>query len=183
MAVKPSMRLVLNPHPDTPCPAIERIDVELARPRPDHLTLAYRLTGDIDAIAIPARREAVRADDLWRHTCFEAFLRPDDGEAYVEFNLAPSTAWAVYRFDSYRQGGQSPEAAQPPTIAPAKRSGELELAAWLKLENLIDFERRCRLGLSAVIETTDGAKSYWALAHAPGKPDFHHDDAFAAELP
>ena len=40
-----------------------------------------------------------------------------------------------------------------------------------------------RLGLSAVIEETDGTKSYWALAHPPGKPDFHHKDCFALTLP
>ena len=40
-----------------------------------------------------------------------------------------------------------------------------------------------RLGLSAVIEDTSGGKSYWALAHPPGKPDFHHADCFALELP
>jgi hypothetical protein len=39
------------------------------------------------------------------------------------------------------------------------------------------------LGLSAVIEETDGHKSYWALRHPPGKPDFHHPDCFALELP
>jgi hypothetical protein len=40
------------------------------------------------------------------------------------------------------------------------------------------------LGLSAVIEEKDGTKSYWALAHPPGdKPDFHHLDCFAVELP
>ena len=39
-----------------------------------------------------------------------------------------------------------------------------------------------RLGLSAVIEEKDGGTSWWALAHPPGKPDFHHDDCFAARL-
>jgi hypothetical protein len=39
------------------------------------------------------------------------------------------------------------------------------------------------LGLSAVIEEKDGTKSYWALAHPPGKPDFHHKDCFALTLP
>ena len=39
-----------------------------------------------------------------------------------------------------------------------------------------------RLGLSAVIEDTSGRKSYWALAHPPGKPDFHHADCFAHEF-
>jgi hypothetical protein len=39
-----------------------------------------------------------------------------------------------------------------------------------------------RLGLSALIEDTGGHKSYWALAHPPGKPDFHHADSFAHEF-
>lgn len=40
-----------------------------------------------------------------------------------------------------------------------------------------------RMGLSAVIEERDGTKSYWALAHAPGPPDFHNSDCFIATLP
>ena len=43
-------------------------------------------------------------------------------------------------------------------------------------------EKAARIGLSAVIEEEDGTISYWALRHAPGKPDFHHPDAFAMEL-
>jgi len=39
-----------------------------------------------------------------------------------------------------------------------------------------------RVALSAVIEAPDGALSYWALRHAPGKPDFHHAEAFALSL-
>lgn len=39
------------------------------------------------------------------------------------------------------------------------------------------------IALSAVIEETGGHKSYWALAHPPGQPDFHHPTCFAATLP
>lgn len=38
------------------------------------------------------------------------------------------------------------------------------------------------LALAAVVEDEDGALSYWALRHPPGKPDFHHPDAFALQL-
>lgn len=37
--------------------------------------------------------------------------------------------------------------------------------------------------ISAVIEEADGTKSYWALAHPPGEPDFHHPDCFVLDLP
>jgi hypothetical protein len=40
-----------------------------------------------------------------------------------------------------------------------------------------------QLGLSAVLEETDGTKSYWALAHGQGdKPDFHDPACFAERL-
>jgi hypothetical protein len=41
---------------------------------------------------------------------------------------------------------------------------------------------RWQMSLTAVIEETNGRKSYWALAHAAGKPDFHHKDGFILEL-
>jgi hypothetical protein len=33
-----------------------------------------------------------------------------------------------------------------------------------------------------VVEDEAGAFAYWALKHPPGKPDFHHPDAFALVL-
>jgi hypothetical protein len=40
-----------------------------------------------------------------------------------------------------------------------------------------------RAGVSAVVEESDGTKSYWALAHPPGDPDFHDEAGFLLELP
>jgi hypothetical protein len=40
-----------------------------------------------------------------------------------------------------------------------------------------------RMGLTAVIEEADGTRSFWALAHPPGEPDFHHPDCILLELP
>jgi hypothetical protein len=58
------------------------------------------------------------------------------------------------------------------------------LQAALALDRLSALPRDAswRLALSAVIEETNGNKSYWALAHPSGKPDFHHKDGFAYEL-
>lgn len=44
-------------------------------------------------------------------------------------------------------------------------------------------ETAWRMAASAVVEEADGTKSYWALAHPPGKPDFHHEAGFVLELP
>ena len=41
---------------------------------------------------------------------------------------------------------------------------------------------RLRIAAAAVLEDETGTLSYWALRHAPGKPDFHHADGFLLEL-
>jgi len=175
------MLLVLTPHPATPCEAVTRIEVNLARARPASLALRYLLTGDMSRLVLPSPVERGRADELWKATCFEAFLRTGEGDGYVEINLSPSNRWAAYGFDSYRDGMREADVGLRHLTQRAS-ADQYELVATLDLAGFPP-ETPWTLGLSAVIEETSGAKSYWALAHAPGKPDFHHGDAFAFDLP
>jgi hypothetical protein len=71
-----------------------------------------------------------------------------------------------------------------PPIEVRSSSDRYTLQASLKLDRLsgLPCDTSWRLGLSALIEDTSRRKSYWALAHPPGKPDFHHADCFAYEL-
>lgn len=134
--------------------------------------------GEVGRLKLPLAAPPVRTDELWRHTCFEAFAKAAGGEAYREFNFAPSGAWAAYSFQTYRQGMHIAEDVVAPNVTLRRGPGWLEVAA------LADVgERPLRLGLSAVIEAADGRKSYWALRHPPEKPDFHHPDCFAVEIP
>jgi hypothetical protein len=176
------MRHALKRHPDSPCLAAVDVEVDAVRRRPGELLLHYRLTG-IEGLVIPAAAAPTRADELWRHTCFEAFVRSLPGEGYYEFNLAPSTQWAAYRFSGYRNG-MSIAAEIVPRMEVACSAGRFELRTCLKLDELPGFpnDATWRVGLAAVIEETSGRKSWWALAHPPGKPDFHHADCFAVEL-
>jgi hypothetical protein len=178
------MRLALRPHPDSPCFAVTHIDVEVARPRAGRLVLSYVVTGAIGDVRMPPVMAAARSDELWRHTCFEAFVRASPGDAYYEFNVAPSTEWAAYRFDSYRSGMRVAAEFGALPIETQSSPDRYTLQASLQLDRLSDLppEASWRLGLSAVIEDRSGRLSYWALAHPPGKPDFHHADCFAHEL-
>ncbi|MFN0041155.1 MAG: DOMON-like domain-containing protein [Burkholderiales bacterium] len=173
------MRHALIRHPDSPDSAASHIEVEATRPRPDNLVLTYIVTGRIGDLLLPSVIASTRADALWQHTCFEAFLRAP-GEAYHEYNFAPSTQWAAYRFSGYRQGMSVATAVAPPGIETRSTPERLELRASLALH--LPTDGAWCLALSAVIEETSGRKSYWALAHPPGKPDFHHGDGFALEL-
>ncbi|MDQ3247120.1 MAG: DOMON-like domain-containing protein [Pseudomonadota bacterium] len=132
-----------------------------------------------DRFVIPALTDQDRVDDLWHTTCFEAFLRSADGEAYREWNFAPSTQWAVYDFDRYREGMECPDIAQPPYIRVEDNLTWWTFGATIAVEANVQWQ----LGLSAVLEEKNGTKSYWALAHPEDKPDFHHPDCFVARLP
>lgn len=163
--------LRLTPHPDFPEPAVQDLTVTL-EPQPEGIALRYRLDGAIDRLAIPAPGATVRADDLWRHTCFEAFVRTPGG--YREFNLSPSSAWAAYDFTDYRVRTTDPDVAAPAIVVTRG-------ADHLVLETVLPI-RTGRVSVTAVVETAEGRISYWALAHAPGKPDFHHPDGFVLDL-
>ena len=128
---------------------------------------------------IPQATEPAREDGLWQSTCFEAFLRASGGEAYREWNFAPFGKWAAYDFTAPREGMAEAEVSSPPYIRMEDNFTWWALGATIA----VDAEKSWQLGLSAVIEEKDGTKSYWALAHAPGEPDFHHPDCFVARLP
>src|SRR5215471_14541747 len=98
------MRQALRLHPDSRCVAVTHIEVDIVHPRAGGLILNYLVCGTIDDLRIPPIMATVRNDGLWRHTCLEAFIRASPGVMYYEFNFAPSTQWAAYRFSSYRSG-------------------------------------------------------------------------------
>jgi hypothetical protein len=179
------MRQALRLHPDSRCAAVTGIDVEVARPRPGNLLLRYVVTGTISDLRLPRATSPARTDELWRHTCFEAFIRATPNAAYFEFNLAPSTQWAAYRFGAYRDKMTVASEVAAPRIEVRSSGAAYELQASLALAGLADLpsDALWRLGLSAVVEETSGRTSYWALVHPPGKADFHHADGFAHELP
>jgi hypothetical protein len=175
----------LTLHPDSKCRAVDRIEVEAVRAEPDKLALRYVITGRMADIAIPMLTASTRTDELWKHTCLEAFLKAPRRKSYCEFNFAPSSQWAAYRFRDYRKG-MAPIDGIAPTIDVKPGRDRFELRVLLDVETIDELPEKLawRLGLSAVIEERDGNISYWALAHPKrGKPNFHHADSFAAELP
>ena len=171
------MRWTLKQHPDSRASAVTRIEVEVGRPSANQLRLRYAVSGAPDLILVPAPADPERTDQLWRSTCFEAFARQAGAAGYDEFNFSPSTQWAVYRFDGYRSGMRNVD------VLPPRVEGGIEGDAYV-LHAAFDLPGAgpWRLGLAAIIEEVSGQKSYWAAAHSPGKPDFHHADTFVVEL-
>ena len=170
-------------HPAADCDLIRRIGVEISRVR-DSITLCCRLEGEVTRLRIPVVGPPLRADDLWQHCCFEAFLRADGSEGYLEFNFSPSGAWAAYRFAGRRRGRESPELTAP-GIEVRHGTDWLTMKIQLSLAGIAEFARAAPVsaGLAAVIEDQHGGLSHWALAHGAAQPDFHDPATFTLRLP
>lgn len=143
--------------------------------------VTYLLEGNLGRLRIAPPRAGRRAGKLWEHTCCEIFIGRKALPAYHEFNLAPSGEWAAYAFTGYRDGVPLADEELDPRIAVRRAAGQLEIEARIRLDRL-GYGGSLAIGLSAVVEDENGALSYWALSHPPGKPDFHHREAFALQL-
>ncbi len=177
------MQLNLMPHPATP-PADPSFRVWA---NVDHASslgsvattnIWFGVGAPAERFAIPQAEEPGRRDELWRTTCFEAFLRGEGDEPYREWNFAPSGEWAAYDFSAYREGMTDAEVAAPYVRMEDNMT-------WFAIGATIAVDAEChwQLGLSAVLEEKDGTKSYWGLAHGdPEKADFHLADCFTAKL-
>jgi hypothetical protein len=179
------MQFNLIPHPTTPPSGPEfkvwvNVDHAGALGATASTNIWFGIGAPANRFVIPqSPEEPGRADDLWQTTCFEAFLRADDGQEYREWNFAPSGEWAAYDFTAYRHGRTDAE------VAPPYVRFEDNMTWWaLGATIAVDAEINWQLGLSAILAEKDGTKSYWAIVHlGDDKPDFHDPACFAAHLP
>ena len=168
-------------HPSSPTVAVTGLSASARVGGAGKLAVRFALEADMSRIVLPRTRPPARADELWRHTCFEVFVGLPESEAYCELNFSPSGEWAIYGFVGYRRGMAPIEVRRPPRIAVRPTPRGLVLEAVTHLEEL-PMPRRgspLRAGVAAVIEETDGRLTYWALAHPSALPDFHHRLGFA----
>ena len=175
------MIVELHRHPSSEGGEGLSLRAEASRPQPGRLRLRYSLTGDLSRLRVPPPAPPERADELWRRTCFEAFLGTGEG-GYHEFNFAPSGRWAAYRLDGYRAELAPAAMVEAPVVQTRTSPHTFEMEVDLVLPAAEPGDT-ARLGLSAILEDDGGRRSYWAIRHPPGKPDFHHPDSFALELP
>lgn len=169
----------LVPHPDHPPLAVSHVEARIIGFDASWLRVRWRIEG-ARQLVVPAFAGKGRADGLWRTTCFELFLKPHGGEAYVEFNLSPSERWNAYDSEGYRAGISERPFPREPECTMRQGSSFAIFDAAIPAAGIP--EGTSAMGLSAVIEEQGDALSYWALAHGAGKPDFHWPACFTADL-
>jgi len=177
----------------------------------DTLEVAYQLQGDLSQLSLPSPASPPeRRDLLWQTTCLELFLARRGANGYWEFNLSPSGHWNVYRLERYREGLTSELAYNQLPLQVKHQEQSLVQHQAKSPGQQVTMTLRCPLppdlrgnrvetagetgataggrpglevGITAVIEHSDGALSYWALHHPGAEADFHHRGGFTIQVP
>jgi len=142
------------------------------------IELCFEVTGTVDLISIePTTPDGKRTNELWQKTCFEFFVKNVNSTSYWEYNLAPSSNWAIYGFSEYRIGkfDDLPKVDIP--IHTTVRDNRFTLQSTIPLPNSL-FDQKLQIGLSTVIQDRNGDIYYYALKHMGDKPDFHDARSF-----
>ena len=199
--------LHLIPHPACPPARVRAITARVLSHDRRWCVLRWKVAGTA-GLVVPAFAGQGRQDGLWQTTCFELFVQPDWegrvgvceaagmdqpadaanpcpspdpwGGAYCEFNFSPSERWAAYDFAGYRSGMVPRAMARAPVITPRRGGDVLFCDVAIAAATLPPLP--WRYGLTAVVEEAGGVKSYWALAHAGERPDFHDPACLGARL-
>lgn len=169
-------------HPATPCSALTAVTADVRWLPDGRLGFYYVLEGLVAQVRLPTSAQADRVDELWRHTCCEAFVAGPTAGGYSEFNFSPSGAWAAYRFTGYREGMRPVAVVADPVIDVRTTAKRIELDAFIGSRSVPLGDDGLHLGLAVVVEEVSGALSFWALAHPSPRPDFHHADGFRFAL-
>lgn len=173
--------LDLPPHPAVATAQLGPVRAAARLAADGGLILDYRIVAPPGALRVPPPADPVFTDELWQHTCCEAFVAAAGGKAYREFNFSPSGAWAAYDFSDYRQRLAAPPPAAGPLITCQASDRGLRLRATLPAA-LLPAAESWQIGLTAVLESSAGEKSWWALAHTADRPDFHPLASFTLTL-
>jgi hypothetical protein len=174
------METTLWADPAFPCDPIEAIHVSVERVSQTLLRFRYEVVGDLSHVRIPPPAPSFRTARLWEATCFEAFLRADGENGYLELNFSPSGQWAAYAFTHYRQGMANAPLPAAPEIRVSRGADRLEVEVAVSPSL---GPGPYALNVAAILENRSGEKSFWAASHAGDKPDFHHPSCFIQQLP
>ncbi len=118
-----------------------------------------------------------RKNEIWKKTCFEFFLKPENQKQYWEFNVNSKKDWNIYFFSDYREDLKSVDAAKAPKV---EVSGNMIEAQWVLPEVLsTKVKENFMIAVSVILyDSKNGLKQYYAIRHPVSEPDFHHPDGF-----
>ncbi len=150
------------------------VNAELTQVSPHLCFIQYSLIGSLHFIQwTPTTSEPRRCDDLWQHTCLEAFFSLDQqaNSPYTEMNISPAGHWNFYDFSAYRTDQRRTDHV---SVAITSKNQTDQALFQVEIKSPLKPLLLQYCGISVILEFQDGEKSYWALDHISPRPDFHN---------
>ncbi len=172
----------------------QEFSIEVYAQRHDSaIQASFRLKGPLEKLKMPHTTKPKGPEfnqELWKHSCFELFLKSPDSDFYWEWNFAPNLDWGHFSFESYRMPAINPShsAGIQSFQAITEKSASLEILVQIRPEHspwlmwALMNRLPLKIGFAAIVEFQDSTLSYWALKHPGPKPDFHLEESFAFNL-
>lgn len=183
---KPLIKRTLRPCVGNEVDAVMGIEYVVWRDG-GRIGVEYDIHGMLSHLVIPEQCSGAtdkRRDDLWRHTCFELFVKEADEKkrGYLECNFTPSGNWNVYSFGSHRKEMADADIVTSPAITTTTMKKMYSLRAEVDLTGLVSESSVIDIGVSCLVENRNGKLGYWALSHPKETPDFHDPRSFLIRL-
>lgn len=144
--------------------------------------VVFELHDPKEIVLLPLNQnEHLRKIGLWNETCFEIFLKLDNGH-YIEGNFNLSFNWNMFYFKSYRETPLTEWSAITTNpirdVLLSREKSLLILEFPTEVKNYLREEKIVAISLTAVLKTKDGETHYFAIKHADLTPNFHHPESF-----
>ena len=142
----------------------------------------YHLRGSLDNLIVRSKSgQPLFKDELWKATVFEIFLKKENAKQYYEWNLCPSTFYASYLFESYREPQPPSKISSgiPEVIHYHCSSSRLDFNVKIPLPSELLECNEFKIQISAILDF-DGQdeKEFFALKHPGDQADFHNQECF-----
>lgn len=117
---------------------------------------------------------------LWEGTCFEAFLRNETTNQYLEFNFSGTGWWNAFLFEKKGQDLSEylPIKIESHRFIKSKRFRSFEFSVKTSLLPFDFNQGKFSLGLSTILVNDHHEKEYFALKHLKDQPDFHDENTY-----
>ena len=123
-----------------------------------------------------------RLDGLWRETCLEFFLPPQDSPRYWGIQPVARRPLECAPLPGLSPGDDRGNGLCRPALLGPARAGPLAINHAIDLAGIIPTYQALDAAASAVITDRHLETTYWALTHPGPQPDFHRRDAFLIDL-
>ena len=136
------------------------------------LELSFVLQGVDNHYLFERESQVKRADELWKATCFEMFIKNSNAKEYWELNIAPNGSWNFYRFSDYKKDMQEESRVLTPKVLFKQERDEVSVSIKVDFMEKL-FDERVDFNLALILLDMEGKRHFFTLNPKDGVADFH----------